>query len=121
MQLSFLEHKIYKLFLENPSRTDYELEIESGINPNSIRPVRKKLENKGLIRRTLARRRAGDRGFYTIYVLSNYIPEHKIDAQNRRNYVSFGKAVTTNGYLQHQRMMERLLSKALRKINGRST
>lgn len=117
MQLSFLEHKLYKLFLENPARTDYELEIESGLNPNSIRPTRKKLEAKGLIRRTLARRRAGDRGYYTIYVLHDVIPEHKIDAQNKRNYVSYGRAVTTNGYRRHQIMMERLLSKALTRIS----
>jgi transcription initiation factor IIE alpha subunit len=52
-----ISDRAYDLFLEHGSLTDVQLHKFLGVNPNSVRPVRLKLEEMGLIRRMKAKKK----------------------------------------------------------------
>jgi len=73
-----ISNETYKLFQKHKELTDMQLQQLLKVNPNSIRPVRLKLEQMGLIVRTTAKKNhkrgrisTNKTGQYTIYKLVN--------------------------------------------------
>lgn len=116
MKLSYNTDKLYSLFIEHAALTDYDLEIMSGLNPNSVRGVRAKLERLGLIRRTQARKLAKDRGYYRIYVLTKALRPAYIQPMPKKHVVAYSQMIKQSAYQRYQANMEKLLARALEKI-----
>lgn len=117
MKLSYNTDRLYSLFIEHAALTDFELETMSGLNPNSVRGARAKLEDLGLIKRTQARKLAKDRGYYRVYVLTKALKPAYIQPMPKKHVVAYSRMIQQSAYQRYQANMEKLLARALTKIS----
>jgi transcription initiation factor IIE alpha subunit len=81
---------IYNLFVKHRELNDHEIERLLKINPNSIRSIRLKLEEFGIIKRTEIKKRASkgvamdSRGKYTMFKLIKEIDPEKMEKRKSK-------------------------------------